>query len=247
MANADQGEDGAVPRSDEKVQLQARTSSPPSFDIWQQVMPWSARGYYVRDIRGRSWTGGIVKSRTPPADATDAESRCSGQGATGEQGFGRAGRRANVGPPCSAKDQSANIHSRPHLSSDALDLLLIQLLVHHHQPGTMRLHPTIPPNPPRPPWPPMRPRQHWTCCTEMGQNAECLGCAMRNGRGGWGWLQLLHLVPPQRPKGQAPPLLTWPRYHLSPIVTDGESLTAERGRESFAGDKTEPISALLLP
>lgn len=40
--------------------------SPPSFDMWQQVMPWSARGDYVRDIRGRSWTGGIVKSRTPP-------------------------------------------------------------------------------------------------------------------------------------------------------------------------------------
>lgn len=156
-------------------------------------------------------------------------------------GLWACGTQSNVGPQCSAKDQSANIHSRPHLSSDALDLLLIQLLVHHHQPGSMRLHPTIPPNHPRAPWPPMRPRQHWTCCTEMGQNARMPG--MRNEHGGWGWLQL-HLVPPQRPKGQAPPLLTWPRYHLFPIVTDGESLTAERGRESFAGDKTEPISAL---
>lgn len=68
---------------------------------------------------------------------------------------------------------------------------------------------------------------------------------MRNGHGGWGWLQLLP-VPPQRPEGQAPPLLTWPRYHLFPIVTDGESLTAERGHESFAGDKTEATSALVL-
>lgn len=47
-------------------------------------------------------------------------------------------------------------------------------------------------------------------------------------------------------EGQAPPLLTWPRYHLFPIVTDGESLTAERGHESFAGDKTEANSASVL-
>ena len=33
---------------------------------------------------------------------------------------------------------------------------------------------------------------------------------------------------------------------LPPVVTDGESLTAERGREGFVGDKTEAISAFML-
>lgn len=79
------------------------------------VIPWSAPGTQT-DVD----EAGQPSSSGPSANATDAESRCEGQGATGEQGFGHTDAE-HVGPLRSAKGQSANIHSRPHLSSDALD------------------------------------------------------------------------------------------------------------------------------
>lgn len=87
----------------------------------------------------------------------------------------------------------------------------------------------------------MRPRQPWTCRTEMGQNAW-------DAQWAW-WVGLvctLHLVPPAAPKGPSTTISSpGPDIISSPLSPTANHWPQRRGHESFAGDKTEAISAFM--